>query len=1628
MSSIFNKTLEKIRAKSSNTVEQGSAFEKLSKIYFENDDIQKQQFNKIWHYKDWAKENPNFSKTDIGIDLVGELKNDKGLAAIQCKFFRSDHQITKEDLDSFVSASSSEIFTRLILIDTSNEDLGPNAKSMIDNLNKTYHRIQKYDLENSRIDWLEYIENDKIILSNKKEPRDHQIKAIEEAKKYYSSNSRGKMIMACGTGKTYTSLKIAETIANKKFILYMVPSLALMSQTIREWKNDCEEDFIAFSACSDKKIGKVKNDNDLIQVKLNELAIPATTDSKKLAEEILNVEKNKMIVVFSTYQSIEVISDAQKKFNMNSFDLIICDEAHRTTGATFEDQEESHFVKIHEDKYVEGKKRLYMTATPRIFGNKAKKKADEGRVELASMDDPDKYGKEFFNRGFNWAVENNLLSDYKVVILAVDEGLVSSNLQKSLEDGSELNLTDATKIIGVYKALAKVGFDKNENEKLKPIKKAIAFTQSIEISKIFQKEFSRVISEYVKNENIKEQSKVDLNVEVQHIDGTFNADQRNNNLNWLKDDTENNICRILSNVKCLSEGVDVPSLDAIMFLHPKKSQIDVVQAVGRVMRKAEGKKLGYVIIPVTVAPGVSPEKALNDNEKYKVVWQIVNALRTHDERLDGKVNMLSLGEDISDKIEIVTMSAEQDATTAKVDDVKKKKQKKDKEEDVIINIDQNDEKQEDDKTSAEDQMSFELDDLSQAIKAKIVQKCGTRDYWENWSSDIAKIAKEHINNINSIIVKSNSKEKKVFDSFLKEIRDDLNPEISENDAVEMLAQHIITKPVFDILFDGNEFTKENSISRAIQFTVDKIYSPGDVGKDSTLNNFYESVKRRSSGIITSKGKSKLINELYERFFKNAFPLTTQKLGIVYTPIEIVDFMISSTQYLLDVEFNKKLSDKKVSILDPFTGTGTFINRLLSSEIFNPTQLKYKYENEIHANEIILLAYYIATINIESTYHSIIKSNQYQPFNGSVLTDTFQLYEQERDLIADLLPDNSKKRTRQKKSPITIIISNPPYSIGQKSENDNAQNIKYLNLDEKIRNTYGKNSQAVRQSALYDSYIRSFRWASDRLSDDGIIAYITNASWIDNKATDGFRKTLFEEFSSIYVINLRGNARTAGELRKKEGGNIFGSGSRTPIAITFLIKNSKSKKKGEIFYYDIGDYFDRKQKLNKIKQFSSIKTIVENKKFENIIPNKNNDWLNKGNDKYDNLKLLSSKDKNEKNKIFEITSSGVVTSRDKWCYNFSKTKLKQNIELTINFYNQQLNKIKIKNKNLNIEQIKNEVSNDKKKISWSRGLFQKIQKKKRLIFDESKIMISQYRPFIKTYVYFDKDLNEVQYQLGKIFNKHDKLNPIIACAGSGNKNDFSALMINDLPDFQVMFNSQCYSLNTYNDNNLEDGLFSNQFEKHSNFEKVDNINEKELIFVKKFYSDKTISKHDIFYYIYGLLHSKEFINDFSNNLKKESIRILYVKILDDFKNFVKIGKKLSELHINFENQKKYPCKIVNFDKDIKDKKSLFRVNKMHFKKVKKVTDRTVIIYNNLITLENIPLDTYDYEINGKSAVEWVMDKQMIMRDDDTGIINDPNDYANETMKNPAYPLELIQKVITVSLETNELVKRLPKLKI
>ena len=1626
--SALQKALSTIREQASNTTELGNAFERLSKVFLENDATQTQQYSKVWHYEDWAKEHEGHSVKDIGIDLVAKLRDEEGYCAVQCKFYEAEHSISKSDLDSFISASSTNNFTRLMLIDTSTQPIGSNAQSVFDNINQDYIRIQLSELEESRIDWSSYMSDGTVRLHSKKELRDHQIKALNAVREGLAEDDRGKMIMACGTGKTFTSLRIAEELAGAgKTVLYMVPSLALMSQTVREWKNDAKEDFTAFSACSDDKVGKKKASDDQIEVNLNDLAFPATTDARKLSEQIKNADKTKMTVVFSTYHSIDVISKSQYEHELGDFDLIVCDEAHRTTGATLVGDDESNFVKIHSDENVRGKKRLYMTATPRIFGETAKKKADDGEVALASMDDENTFGKNLFHRGFGWAVENDLLTDYKVVVLMMDEQLVSDRVQRSFTEGAELELDDATKMIGCYKALAKVGMQTNQEgilKDIKPMKRALAFCQNIKTSQMFSSEFSSVVNEYISHEELTEEHKTDLKVELFHVDGTFNAEQRNEKLSWLKDETDENICRVLTNARCLSEGVDVPALDAIMFLHPRKSQIDVVQSVGRVMRKAEGKNLGYVILPITVAPGVSAEKALNDNERYKVVWQILNALRAHDERFDSTINRIGLGEDVSDRIEIIdgTSTSELEATTAVVEDVKPKaKKKEDSEDDTDTNLGGEDETEGQDNKELE-QLSFTLTDLSQAIKAKIVDKCGTRDYWENWASDIAEIAHTHITRINSIVLNSGTPERAAFMQFVEEIRDDLNPEISENDAVEMLAQHIITRPVFDTLFQGNRFTTENAVSKAMETVLAQIYDKKIDTETRTLEKFYDSVKRRAADIITSTGRQTLILELYDRFFRNAFPLMTQKLGIVYTPLEVVDFIIHSVEDVMQEEFGSSLGNDGVHILDPFSGTGTFISRLLQSGVMSREQIRKKFKSEIHANEIVLLAYYIACINIEAVYDDLVKENQYQSFDGMVLTDTFQLYEQDRDMIANLLPDNSERRTKQKTRDITVIIGNPPYSAGQSSANDNAANLSYKNLDARIEKTYASASTATNKNALYDSYLRAFRWASDRIGNDGVIGFVTNAGWVDGNATDGFRKCLAEDFSKIYVFHLRGNQRTSGELSRKEGGKIFGSGSRAPIAITILVKNKRSTDRGKIYFYDIGDYLDQKQKLSIVSNFGSISGINKQGKFSEIIPDEESDWLNQGDKKFNSFFELGNKAEKDAKTIFSNYSRGIESGRDVWCYNFSKNGLFENFSNQMEFYNTETDRLKNCN---DLISIKKSADKNPKKISWTSGLFDSLKKGTRAKIGDVNYVVAQYRPFCLQNLITHDMFTHRFGQMKNIFPSPETKNLVICTSGVGGNKDFSCFMSSYIPDIQMIFNGQNFPLYLYDRTSSEDLLSDLQGESQG---KKYAIKKTSLDRFKAYYAHDVITETDIFYYIYGLLHSPSYRERFSNNLLKDLARIPFVRTKFEFEQFRDAGLRLAGLHVDFMDVTPFLVQFKEGDlrlAHIPNPKSFYRVEKMKFAKK---GDKSTVIYNKNITIENIPLEAYDYVVNGKPALEWVMDRQCVTTDKASGIVNDANDYANETKNNPAYPLELFQRVITVSLETMKIVKSLPKLDI
>lgn len=1641
MQNSLTNILEQMRLRSLSEFEKGEYFEKLVKVFLENDTLQGQTYDKVWLFKDWAKERSGRSN-DTGIDLVARHADGSGFCAIQCKFYASDSSIVKKQIDSFISAASTKDFVSLVIVDTTLKDFSSNLTATLDNLDKDWHRISLSDLEKSRIDWPSYFRDHTVKLQESKKLRDHQREALKAVKEGLAEADRGKLIMACGTGKTFTGLKIAEELGGKgKLILYMVPSLALMSQTVREWKNDCSEDFLAFSVCSDVKVGKRQSDDDVIQFTVHDLAFPATTDARKISDQVASSDPDKMTVVFSTYQSIQTITEAQKQYGLPAFDWIICDEAHRTTGATIGD-EESNFVRIHSNDHVAGKKRIYMTATPKIFGENAKSKAKDHDVALASMDDESMFGKVLFHRGFAWAVENNLLSDYKVIVLAVDEGLISAGVQNRLAESSEMKLDDATKIIGCYKALTKhelIGHDVKDD---KTMKRALAFCKNIAVSKMITAEFAQVVEEYRNNPEIGDNSGPALGIETRHVDGTFNAKQREDCLDWLKAETDDDTCRILTNARCLSEGVDVPALDAIIFMHPRNSQIDVVQSVGRVMRRAEGKDMGYVILPVAVPAGVAAEDALNDNERYKVVWQILNALRAHDERFDSTINRIGIdGEDVSDKLQIIGVTKELMATTAVVEDINLNKTKAAKRSDIGGKTDERPDGEDDPVIEDDSQSAFVFDELTQAIRAKIVEKCGTREYWDKWAKDIAKIAETHITRITTIIAKEGP-ERDAFKAFLDEIRDDLNPEISETDAIEMLAQHLITKPVFDTLFRDNHFTKNNPVSKAMEIVLDRLHHH-NIGKEAeTLQGFYDSVRRQSEGITTASGRQALVVRLYDQFFRSAFPAMTQKLGIVYTPVEVVDFIIHSVNDVLKSEFGQTLGSKGVHILDPFTGTGTFITRLLQSGLIKPEELEHKYKHEIHANEIVLLAYYIAAINIEAVYHDMAKEHAiaqgesgedmpYAPFDGIVLTDTFQLYEQDHDMIAELLPDNSERRTAQKERDIRVIVGNPPYSAGQEDAGEANENIQYLNLDAQISNTYiAQSARSDGKSKSYDSYIRAIRWATDRITergnDKGVVAYVTNARWIERSDTDGLRKCLKEEFSDLYIFHLRGNARTSGEQRRKERGNVFGEGTKTPIVVAILVRNPSSVSSGKIVFHDIGDYLDQKEKLATVRSFGSISGISQAGKWREIKPDRNNDWLNQRDTSFEGYIQAGSKSKPRPRTVFETYSMGVKTNRDDWVLNGSKIELERLVRKTLGFFNSEAERWKTGD--TPATKVKNFIKNDAKSIKWTSDLLGDLAKGKTHNIDQTAIRLCHRRPYSKEYLYFDKVLNWTHHLMPKMFPSADAENLMIYITGTGANKDFGALLVDTLPDFQLQSNGQGFPLKLYEPAKADDGLFATG---ETGYTERDGISDAGLKHFQDAYAGEQISKEDLFYYIYGLLHSPDYRERFKNNLSKELPRIPAVKTAANFWAFSKAGRALGDLHVNYETVEPYPVVIKEGDlrlASIADPVKFYRVEKMKFGGKGKDKDKTIVHYNPRITMTQIPLAAYEYVVNGKPALDWVMERQCVKTDKDSGIVNDANDYANETVGNPAYPLELFQRVITVSLETMKIVNGLPALDI
>ena len=1620
----LNEALTRLRNESTSESEKGRRFERMLRRALEQHHFFSKRFTKVWLWQDW----PDRPGQDLGIDLVAE-EPDGGLCAIQCKFYAPDAPVPKSAIDSFLTASTPEPFTSRILVNTGATLAGHALRTLEANAKVKHCRVLGVDdLNGWPVDWLQYVDDPESLRLDPPElyePRPFQSEAIDAVCTEFETHDRGKLILPCGTGKTVVTLWIAERqVGVGGRVLYLVPSIALMAQTMREWSEQNSLPMHFEGICSDTRVGRTDED-----VSLLELDHAVTTDPERILAGLRQARPNAMAVVFCTYQSLQRVADAQAA-GAPPFDLVICDEAHRTTGVEIkeDEQDSSLFLLVHDAQRIRARKRLYCTATPRIYTEATRRKAqeDQRKLEIFSMDDESKYGPEFYRMSFADAVEGGYLSDYRVAILqrrgiAKDD---DGDKRKAVDRKTGLPLDDVEKLLGCWDALADpegILVDQRvTGDRHNPLLRAIVFMNTIARSKKVEEHWGELIANSREEAPVEQRANL-LPLDVQHVDGTQHSLNRQKKLTWLRetDTPGDEVCRVLTNARCLSEGVDVPALDAVLFLEPRKSQVDVVQAVGRVMRKAEGKQLGYIILPVVISPDQDPGKALDDNKTFQVVWSVLRALRSHDERLDLEINSLDLNDKPPEHI-------------------------------IIHSPDPDDP----DDSPGLEQLKLDLREIPPgAIYARIVEKCGDRKYWKQWGEDVADIAQRVRSRIDKLLADSQALDADLlgdqdgvsgearallderFRQFLADLQRALNPELRQADAVAMLAQHLITAPVFEALFSDYDFAQRNPVSQAMSRILLHLEAAGLKHEMDGLEPFYDSVRRRAGALDNAEARQTVLLELYERFFKVALRKDAERLGIVYTPVEVVDFILKSADHALQQHFGRRLSDENVHILDPFTGTGTFIVRLLQDPaLIRDEDLLRKFSKELHANEIVLLAYYIAAINIEEAFHGRQgMETEYQRFEGIAFSDTFQQYErlqaqreeEERRRLGDdfnkTLPVNSARVQRQQEQDITVIVGNPPYSAKQRSASDNNPNVPYPKLEQRVRETHVARSNVTNSNSAYDTYKLAIRWASERIDEEGVVAFVTNGSFIDGNADAGLRACLAEEFSQVCVVNLRGNQRTQGERSRREGGKIFGSGSRAPIAILLLARDPGHAGPCEIRYRDIGDYLSREEKLNILENWGSIAAIDD---WQSVQPDAHHDWLEQRDPAYQTFLPLGSKQTKQAKTLdtgvlFRLYSGGAKTSNDTFLFDFDRPTLAARAQDMVAIYEKRRHQVK--RGELSLEEATR--NNEPSRFKWTRELRNHLRRNRAAIFQTENLRASLYRPFVKKVLYFDDILVNMRLRTHEFFPTPEAGNKVIGVTGKGATVPFSALTVSAIPEHLLIFSGSWFARWRYEriDKEAEQAALlpedaGDDANSVPGYRRVDNLTSWGLQQFRERYPALHITKDDVWHYIYGLLHAPDYREKYRADLAKDLPRIPFAP---DFAAFCNAGEQLAALHLGYESCEEYDLRVKVSGKAANP----YRLGDKNMKwgGTSKEKDFSVLHVTPYVTLRDIPAEAHDYVVNGRTPLAWAVDRLKVTTDKESGIVSDPNAWFAD---DPAGLVAHLRRLVQVSVASARIIGGLP----
>ena len=866
--------------------------------------------------------------------------------------------------------------------------------------------------------------------------------------------------------------------------------------------------------------------------------------------------------------------------------------------------------------------------------------------------------------------------------------------------------------------------------------------------------------------------------------------------------------------------------------------------------------------------------------------------------------------------------------------------------------------------------------------------------FEQWEQAVGQF-KLKVKELGEILLKIIEKEQlnnkpftEAFEGFTQLCRETINPNISTQAVEEMLIQHILTERIFRKVFNNPDFVNRNTIAHEIEKVVSALTSQS-FSRDEflgALNPFYGAIETTAATITDFSQKQTFLNTVYEKFFQGFSVKIADTHGIVYTPQPIVNFMVKSVEYILQKEFGRSLSDENVHIIDPFVGTGNFIVRIMRE--MQKTKLPQKYANELHCNEVLLLPYYISSMNIEHAYYEL--TGKYVPFEGICLVDTFDVGNVQQFTL--FTSENTARVKKQQSTPIFVIIGNPPYNVGQVNENDNNKNRKYEEMDNRVSQTYGKGSKATLLRKLSDPYVKAIRWASDRIADEGIVAFVTNNSFIDGVTFDAMRKCSAQDFDEIFILDLGGNVRENPKLSGTTH-NVFGIQVGVSISILVKSKSVQQPKQAKIYYSRLDKFWRKEQKYNFLNEKEYIGNIV----WDEIQPDAKYNWLTKGIradfDTFISLGTKESKSSKETNveAIFKLFSLGVSTNRESLVYSFDKEALEERVKQFGDDYNTEVSRYIQKGKPNDIDKFVNYTL-----FKWSRNLKRHLKTGDIFNFIESNIRTSLYRPFTKQWLYFSDIIVDEPGTNRRLFPnvlvETDNLS--ICVKGIGMDKPFHVLMVPVIPDLQFTPNGQCFPLFIYS----EDGT-----------NRQENITNWALIQFRTHYNDDGISKLDIFYYVYGILHHPSYREKYAANLKRELPRIPLAPAFWDFAN---AGAKLAELHVNYEKVPEYKLKLMESKEEALD----WRVEKM-----KLSADKTQIKYNNFLTLAGIPPEVFEYRLGNRSALDWIIDQYQVSTDKRSGITNDPN-RADDLQ----YIVQLIGQVITVSLETMKIVKSLPSL--